>query len=116
MKKQYGLYKLKQIATELALVQAIIPGLIVLLESYVDDKKRRKNYILNMLTYIAYRSLWESKTPYLFSDLANNIKTVTAFTSITDKSQNLAESVTRTYLPWTNNLWDTLLDVKTKKY
>lgn len=116
LKKQYGLYKLKQIATELALVQAIIPGLIVLLESYVDDKKRRKNYILNMLTYIAYRSLWESKTPYLFSDLANNIKTVTAFTSITDKSQNLAESITRTYLPWTNNLWDTLLDVKTKKY
>ena len=110
------MYKLKQIGTELALVQGIIPFMIYLLEAYTDKKDKRRDHILKMLTYIAYRGLWESKTPYLFSDLANNIKTVTAATSVTDKVQNLIESSTRTYMPWTNNLWDTFLDKHTKKY
>lgn len=116
LKKQYALYKLKQIGIELALVQGMIPFMIYLLEAYTDKKDKRRDHILKMLTYIAYRGLWESKTPYLFSDLANNIKTVTAATSVTDKVQNLIESSTRTYLPWTNNLWDTFLDKHTKKY
>ena len=90
--------------------------MIHLLESYIDKHGKRKEYMLKMLLYIAYRSLWESKTPYLFSDLSNNIKTVTAATSVSDKTQNLIESATRTYLPWTNNLWDTFLGIKGKKY
>lgn len=116
LNKQYGLYKLKQIGAELSMVTIMLPMMIHLLESYIDKHGKRKKYMLNMLLYIAYRSLWESKTPYLFSDLSNNIKTVTAATSVSDKTQNLIESATRTYLPWTNNLWDTFLGIKGKKY
>ena len=86
LNKQYGLYKLKQIGAELSMVTIMLPMMIHLLESYIDKHGKRKDYMLKMLLYIAYRSLWESKTPYLFSDLSNNIKTVTAATSVSDKT------------------------------
>lgn len=117
LNKTYSEYKLKQIGAEVALTIIAIPTMVSILESILDDNDKRKDKMLNMLLYIAYRSMWESKTPYLFSDLSNNIKTVTAETSVTDKVQNLLDSGLRTYLPQSNSLLDTFLtEHKSKEY
>ena len=117
IKRRYGLYKLKQVSTELILINAILSPLIALLESYIKDDDDDDNKLLNLLLYVQYRSLWEAKTPYLFDDLFNNIKTVSAGTSGTDKVQNLLESVSRTYFPdISNSLYDTFFSRDIKEY
>ena len=111
------MYKLKQVSTELILINAILSPIIALLESYIKDDDDDDNKLLNLLLYVQYRSLWEAKTPYLFDDLFNNIKTVSAGTSGTDKVQNLLESVSRTYFPdISNSLYDTFFSRDRKEY
>lgn len=117
LKKRYNMYKLKQVSTEMIAIYVILTPLVHLLERYINDNDD-DNKLLNLLLYVQYRSLWESQTPYLFSDLSNNVKTVTAGTSGTDKLQNLIESTSRTYFPFIfDNLLDTFLpDSKKKKF
>lgn len=117
IKRRYGLYKLKQVSTELFLINAILTPLIAVFENYIKNSDDDDNKLLNLLLYIQYRSLWESKTPYLFDDLFNNIKTVSAGTSGIDKVQNLLESTSRTYFPdISNSLLDTFFSGNKKEY
>lgn len=115
LSRQYKIYKLKQVAFEVGFINLLISPLVTMLMRIAanddDDDK-----LLQLLTYISMRGLWESQGPYLMSDLANNFKTVMAATSITDKIQNLSESFLRTYFPraTTGGLFDTLLQSTNK--
>lgn len=107
IKRNYNFYKLKQISTELFLTTAILGPMIGLLEMLVKKRDKDDDYLLQLLLYIQYRALWESKTPYLFSDLFNNFKSATAETSVSDKVQDIFDNTIRTYFP---RLGNSLLD------
>lgn len=107
IKRNYNLYKLKQIASELSTTIFILAPLISLFEAFIKDRDDDDDKLLQLLLYIQYRALWESKTPYLFSDLFNNFKTATAGTSVTDKVQDIFDNTIRTFFP---RLGNSLLD------
>ena len=100
---------MKKFAIELGMFITAFKILIPLLYVAADDKKNKDELLLQLAAYTARRVEWESFNPYRLDDMAANIKTVTAETSLLDKIEQLLTDIA----PRTSNShqYEIILDI-----
>lgn len=96
---------IKKFGIELVVFFAAFQMLMPLLYAASDDKDNKDKLLLQLAAYTARRVEWESFNPYRLDDMANNISTVTAETSLLDK----IETIITDYSPRAN-LFSTLFN------
>ena len=102
---------MKKFAIELGMFLAAFKILMPLLYAAADDKKNKDELMLQLAAYVARRVEWESFNPYRLDDMAANIKTVTAETSLLDKVETIITDISPR-----SNLFSTLLNSGKENY
>ncbi len=83
-------YQLKQTLSEIALY-AIINQLSAFMYGMAKESDKDDEWWMYMLAYWMEAFKWESFNPYRIDDIANNIKTVSAATSLSDGIENFMQ-------------------------
>lgn len=106
-------YQLRQIIAENLAFFTLVFIPVSMLCAYADDDDKKNMLLLQMLAYLGRRAQWETYTPYRPIEMYNNIKSVTAQTSTTDKLTDLMNSVLSYTMP-NGSLFDTFLSSNIK--
>lgn len=101
-------YQLRQIIAENLAFFTLIFIPVSMLCAYADDDDKKDLLLLQLLAYIGRRAQWETYTPYRPIEMYNNIKSVTAQTSTSDKLSDVVNSLLSYTMP-NGSLFDTFL-------
>ena len=85
-------YSLKQTFLEVMLYNSLIVPIANLMCAFADDDK--DNLLLQTLAFWARRVQWETKAKYNAVDMVNNIRSLTAATSVSDGLQQVYDDFT----------------------
>ena len=91
-----------------------ITPIVGILAALADDDDNKEILSLQLAAYIARRTQWETYTPYRYSDLFNNIKTVSAQTGTMDKIGALGTQLFKYVTPQAS-LYDTFIGSSSQK-
>ena len=78
-------WALKQVLTEFAIHKMIVLPITSYIVTLADDPDNDDDNLLQLIAYIALSYQWESFSAYRPTDIFNNIMTVTAAQSVTDR-------------------------------
>ena len=106
--------QLRQIIAEQIVFWGFITPVVGILAALADDDDNKDKLSLQLAAYIARRTQWETYTPYRYSDLFNNIKTVSAQTGTMDKIGALGTQVFK-YITPQASLYDTFIGSSPQK-
>lgn len=99
-------YQLRQIIAENLAFFTLIFIPVSMLCAFADDDDKKDMLLLQLMAYLGRRTQWETYTPYRPIEMYNNIKSVTAQTSTTDKVEDVINSVLSYAMP-AGSLFDT---------
>ena len=77
-------WELKRILTEVTFHKLIVVPIVLSIVAAANDPENDDNYLLQWIAYCATAFMWESFTPYRPADLFNNIRNVSAASSLLD--------------------------------
>lgn len=77
-------WELKRLLAEVAFHKLVVVPIVLSLVAAANDPDNDDNYLLQWIAYCATAFMWESFTPYRPADLFNNIKNVSAASSLLD--------------------------------
>ena len=77
-------WELKRLLAEVTFHKLVVVPIVLSLVAAANDPDNDDNYLLQWIAYCATAFMWESFTPYRPADLFNNIKNVSAASSLLD--------------------------------
>lgn len=77
-------WELKRLLAEVAFHKLVVVPIVLSIVAAANDPDNDDNYLLQWIAYCATAFMWESFTPYRPADLFNNVKNVSAASSLLD--------------------------------
>lgn len=77
-------WELKRLLAEITFHKLVVVPIVLSIVAAADDPDNDDNYLLQWIAYCATAFMWESFTPYRPADLFNNIRNVSAASSLLD--------------------------------
>lgn len=111
LKANYNQHALRKVMMELGMYNLVIKPLVLMLIKMSKDDDKKDKRLLQLVTYIMTRFMWESYTPYRFDDMINNVKSPSAALSTVDKLEDMGYQLYKTAMPQ-GSLLDTFVDDK----
>ena len=77
-------WELKRLLAEVTFHKLVVVPIVLSIVAAANDPDNDDNYLLQWIAYCATAFMWESFTPYRPADMFNNIRNVSAASSLLD--------------------------------